>query len=344
MRCESGCDLRCTYSKLVTAPVKSKPSFLNDALIFLGFRIIDLNTTCSSSGCVNRILRCAGVVLLASLLVSCAQGSRDLYVGKGMFGDIIVYENAQGLRTLEFERGGGQHTAVKPGDPAHLEFEYTRIALIALALARHPPERILVVGLGGGALPQFLRFAYPQARIDVAEIDPAVVRVAERYFGLQQDAQLRVQVGDGRAFIEKAAAGSYDIIILDAYGAGSQAPPHLITQEFLRAVRTALRPDGVAVSNLWGPNLNPQYHDMLSTHRAVFDGLYLVYAPTNVNVMVFGLPRTADLTQAQLAARVRVLGPPSVFRYDLGAFVEKAWLDADAVTTRGRVLRDPPVR
>ena len=64
----------------------------------------------------------------------------------------------------------------------------------------------------------------------------------------------------------------------------------------------------------------PQYHDMLSTHRTVFDGLYLVYAPTNVNVMVFGLPRAADLTQAQLAARVRALGQPPVFRYDLGHF------------------------
>ena len=74
---------------------------------------------------------------------------------------------------------------MKPGDPAHLEFEYARIALIALALARNPPERVLVVGPGGGTLPQFLRMAYPEARIDVAEIDPAVVRVAEDYFNLR---------------------------------------------------------------------------------------------------------------------------------------------------------------
>jgi spermidine synthase len=95
---------------------------------------------------------------------------------------------------------------------------------------------VLVVGLGGGTLPQFLRMAYPYARIDVAEIDPAVVRVAEDYFNLRQDERLRVDVGDVRAFVESAAPGSYYIIILDAYGVGT-VPRHLTTVEFLRAGR-----------------------------------------------------------------------------------------------------------
>ncbi len=279
------------------------------------------------------------LALLTAVLLSCMQPG-DLYVGKGMFGDIIVYDDAQGLRTLEFERGAGRQTVMRLGDPAHLELEYARIALIALAFARIPPERILVVGLGGGTLPMFFRLAYPQARIDVAEIDPAVVQVAERYFGVRQDAQLQVHVGDGRAFIEKAAPATYDMVVLDAYG-GLSVPPHLATVEFLRVVRAALRPDGVAVSNIWGPNFNSRYHDMLSTQRTAFDGLYIVYAPNNVNVMVFGLPRAEQVTQAQLAARARAIGQPPLFRYDLGEFVEKAWLDADGVSKQGRVLHDP---
>ena len=47
---------------------------------------------------------------------------------------------------------------------------------------------------------------------------------------------MRVDVGDGRAFVENAAPGSYYIIILDAYGVGT-VPRHLTTVEFLRAGR-----------------------------------------------------------------------------------------------------------
>jgi spermidine synthase len=299
----------------------------------------DLNT-CSASHYVSRILRCAAVVLLASLLLSCAQGPRDVYVGKGLFGDIFVYDDAKGLRALAFGSRTAPQTVIKRGDPVHLEFEYVRIAMIALGLARNPPQRVLVVGLGGGSMPQFLRLAYPDAHIDVVEIDPTVVRVAEDYFDLRQDARLRLYVGDGRAFVESAAPGSYDIVILDAYGVGT-VPHHLTTLEFLRAVRTALRPDGVTVSNIWGPNINALYRDMLSTHRAAFGALQIVYTPNEGNVLVFGLPRSQRLTQAELAARARAIAQPPLFRYDLGRYVEQAWLDAEVVAVHGRVMRDP---
>lgn len=286
-------------------------------------------------------LLAVALVALVALVTACAPYPRDVYVGKGLFGEIIVQDDARGLRSLSFDRVSSAQSTIKPRDPAHLEFEYLRVALIGLTLARHPPQRILIVGLGGGSIPLFLRLAYPDARIDVAEIDPAVLQVAERYFGLRQDARLRVHVGDGRAFIERAAPASYDLIILDAYGHNT-VPPHLTTLEFLRAVRAALRPDGVAVSNIWGPNLNPRYHDMLSTQRAAFDALQIVYTPNEGNVLVFALPRVDAITRDQLAARARRLGPPELFRYDLGAMVEAAWLDADVVAVRGQVLCDAP--
>lgn len=50
------------------------------------------------------------------------------------------------------------------------------------------PRRILLVGLGGGALPVYLHRHYPQAAIDVVEIVPEVVLAAERFFGFCQDA------------------------------------------------------------------------------------------------------------------------------------------------------------
>jgi hypothetical protein len=55
-------------------------------------------------------MRFIGIALLAFLLPACTQRSRDVYAGKGLFGDIIVYDDAKGLRTLGFERNAGRHT------------------------------------------------------------------------------------------------------------------------------------------------------------------------------------------------------------------------------------------
>ena len=281
-------------------------------------------------------------LVLPALLFGCASaqtGITEIYSGRGMFGEIYIYDDANGFRTMEFERGAARHSLVRLGDPLHLEFEYSRIALIGLALSRKPPQRILVVGLGGGSLPVFLHRAYPEVRIDVVEIDPEVVRVAKRYFDVAEDARLRIHVADGRRFIEQSAAASYDIVILDAFGA-KEVPAHLSTQEFLLSVRRLLRPDGVSVSNIWGPNSNPRYFDMVATHQAVFDELAAIYAPSNVNVILFGLPRLERLEQAALARRAREVAAPPVFRYDLGSFVEQAWIAPAAAAARGRVLRD----
>src|SRR5204862_451476 len=115
------------------------------------------------------------------------------------YNTIIVTEDQRGMRTLLFERGGGRQSVVKPGDPDHLELPYARVALAGLALCEEP-RRILVVGLGGGTLPMFLRAHYPAATIDVAEIDPEVVDVAKKCFGFVEDEQRRARVGEGLPF------------------------------------------------------------------------------------------------------------------------------------------------
>src|SRR6266480_7012127 len=181
------------------------------------------------------------------------------------YNPIIVTEDYSGMRTLLFERGGGRQSVVKPGDPDHLELPYARVALAGLALCEEP-RRILVVGLGGGTLPMFLRTHYPAATIDVAEIDPDVVDVAKKFFGFVDDERVRAHVGDGRQFIERARQADYDVIFLDAFGA-HDVPKQLTTKEFLQITRRALKPNGVVVSNVWRPASNPLYDSTVRTHQ-----------------------------------------------------------------------------
>ena len=283
---------------------------------------------------------CAGLSVLAALsVVACAQ--TVIYEKASPYNTIIVTEDRNGLRTMLFERGGGRQSVVKPGDPDHLELPYARVALVGLALCEEP-RRILVVGLGGGSLPMFLRKHYPAAQIDVAEIDPGVVDVAKQFFGFREDALTRAHVGDGRQFIENVRQG-YDIIFLDAFGA-RDVPKHLTTQEFLLAVRRALVTSGVVVSNVWRPSANPLHDSMVRTHQEVFDELFILDVPGDVNNILLALPRKQPLNRSELAQLARKISAAKQFRFDLGEQVEYGFHYASKKSGPGRVLRDADFR
>jgi spermidine synthase len=283
---------------------------------------------------------CAGLSVLAALsVVACAQ--TVIYEKASPYNTIIVTEDRNGLRTMLFERGGGRQSVVKPGDPDHLELPYARVALVGLALCEEP-RRVLVVGLGGGSLPMFLRKHYPAAHIDVAEIDPGVVDVAKQFFGFREDERTRAHVGDGRQFIENVRQ-PYDIIFLDAFGA-RDVPKHLTTQEFLLAVRRALVTSGVVVSNVWRPSANPLHDSMVRTHQEVFDELFILDVPGDVNNILLALPRKQPLNRSELAQLARKISAAKQFRFDLGEQVEYGFHYASRKSGPGRVLRDADFR
>jgi spermidine synthase len=284
----------------------------------------------------------AGLSALAALSVLACAAETVLYEKASPYNTIVVTEDSNGLRTLLFERRGTRQSVVKPGDPDHLELSYARVAMVGLALCEGP-RRILVVGLGGGTLPTFLRRHYPNAAIDVAEIDPDVVDVAKKFFGFREDERMRAHVGDGRAFIENVLQPQYDIIFLDAFGAES-VPAHLTTQEFLQAVRRALVPGGVVVGNIWRPSSNPLHDSMVRTYQEAFDELFILDVPGDVNNILLALPRKQRLSQSELALLARKISTAKRFRFDLGELVDYGFLHARVKNQDGRVLRDSDLR
>lgn len=282
-------------------------------------------------------LRAALCTLAALAQLSCATQT-VLYEQVSRFGRIIVMQDHKGLRTLLFAPDGARQSVVKPGDPEHVELAYARYAFAGLALC-DAPRRILVVGLGGGTLPGFLRRHYPEAAIDVAEIDADVVAVAKTYFGFAEDERMQVHVGDGRAFIESIRQPSYDVIFLDAFGAHS-VPPHLTTQEFLQAVRRALLPGGVAVGNIWRRSQNPLHDAMVRTYAEVFEQIFMLNVAGDVNVILLALPRPQPMSRDELAQRARQISETKHFRFDLGELVNSGFVDAAEMHRGARVLRD----
>jgi spermidine synthase len=107
----------------------------------------------------------------------------------------------------------------------------------------------VIFGLGGGNIPMFFRHHYPDAHIDVVEMDAVVVDVAERFFNYRTDSALVSHVSEGRQYLDRAAPPApYDLIIQDAC---PQPLCAITVLEGMHKLAQLLRPDGVLVSNTW---------------------------------------------------------------------------------------------
>jgi len=286
---------------------------------------------------ISRRLVLLGLVPVLALCPTARPDEKVLYEKKSPYNTIVVKEDDRGLRTLLFERNGVRQSVVKVGDPDHLELPYTRTMLVGLALVEQP-KRMLIVGLGGGTIPQFLYKHYPKTTIDAVDIDPDVVDVAKKFFGFREDATLHAHVDDGRRFIESCRE-PYDIIFLDAFGA-EDIPYHLATQEFLKAVRQALSPGGVVVGNVWSRSSNPLYDSMVRTYQSVFDELYILDVEGAGNKILIALPRKQRIQRSDWGQRARTISKDKHFRFDMGDLVTYGFRHEEKMQFHGSVLTD----
>ncbi len=106
--------------------------------------------------------------------------------------------------------------------------------------------------VGGGAytLPRAWALADETARIDVAEIDPAVTRLAKERLWLPETPAIQVLHQDARVALAAAPDTSkYDAIVGDAFHDIS-TPSHLTTREFAALAKSRLRPSGLYVATV----------------------------------------------------------------------------------------------
>ncbi|HSJ32719.1 MAG TPA: fused MFS/spermidine synthase [Longimicrobiales bacterium] len=256
---------------------------------------------------------------LAYLLTT--QRTRTVFETTSDFGRVRVTERSDGLRSLITGDGRARQSAIYPGRPLHLELAYSRVGMAGLALV--PSDaRILFVGLGGGAMPMYARQVMPDAHIDVVEIDPVIIEVAQRWFGFTPDGKMVVHAGDGRAFIERAPPHTYDLIVLDAFS-DDEVPYSLTTREFLTAVHAALSPDGIVVSNLW--TAAPAYPAMLATYRAVFDEVHLLRVPRHAQRILVAGTGSRPLDASVLTDAARTFAARVGTGFDLPQLVEQGY-------------------
>ena len=240
------------------------------------------------------------------------------------FSQIRVRRNGD-VRALTFVRDNGQEAVqsrVNLASPHTLMSPYAR-AMFATYLYQPNPARVLIVGLGGGAMVRFLTHHEPKVQVDAVEIDPAVVRIAGEYFDVRSGGNVKVHTADAVAFIETTSE-RYDVILIDAFLRPSSdtdttgVPSRLKTEAFLRRLQRALAPGGVVAFNV---NDHDRIADDIAAVRTVFANVDVYRCPPAENKVVIAsgsaLPADAAL-RSRIGALEQRFGGALSFEEALG--------------------------
>lgn len=206
-----------------------------------------------------------------------------LYRGEG-----VEVRERDGVRTLHLGSETIQ-SAMRVDAPHALELAYTR-AMMAFLLFAQSPQRILMIGLGGGSLSKFMYHRLPLATQKVVEVSEEVIAVARRFFFLPpDDGRLSIEVGDGAQYVDQCR-DPVDVLMIDAYDGRSLAAAFKV-DAFYVAARAALSRTGVLAMNLWSSDWAFD-NNLQRIERAFYGRCICLPAERPGNVIVFGFVET----------------------------------------------------
>jgi spermidine synthase len=222
---------------------------------------------------LNRITWNLLIGVLALFAVGQANAQKLIHSERSLYRDVLVYEDGT-ERCMCFTQKCrvGRQTCLNTRAPSRFVMNYTQMVMGAL-FVNPEPRSILIIGLGGGTLPIALSRVLPNTKIDVVEIDPAVVRVAKKFFGFTANERTTVIEADGRVFVKRAVREKrqYDLVMLDAFD-HEYIPEHLLTREFLEEVASLLTAQGVLAANTFSSSRLYDHESV--TYAAVFGSFY----------------------------------------------------------------------
>ena len=169
-------------------------------------------------------------------------------------------------------------------NPLSLIFPYAGAVLLAL-IWNSQPQKIYVIGFGGGTIPRFFHHYFAGATIECTDLDPTIVEAAQKFFGIQLDNRLKVAIQDGREYLaQQVSSEKYDIIITDAGFGSGYMPYRLVTQEFYQLCKECLSSAGVAVVHLFH---KPEFNAVaVKTIQSVFARVYICNLETGNSVVI----------------------------------------------------------
>ena len=221
---------------------------------------------------------------LVGVAAAPAQDSRNLLESKeSLYNNIYVYEQPPYVSmTFGHNRRIYTESVYNTRDDRDLPVEYTRFMTASLMYAKDV-HSVLEIGFGGGRTSWYLHRFLPNVQVTSVELDPTVVALARKYFGIKEEPNFQVVNRDGRLFLQESKE-HYDLILIDAYR-GPFVPFHLLTKEFYQIAREHLADGGVVAQNVEPSTM--LFDSAVKTINAVFPQLDFYRADGNIVTVAY---------------------------------------------------------
>jgi len=195
---------------------------------------------------------------------------------------------------LRLNEGQGIHSVYKPGE---LDYggPWQQFLAGPFFYKDAQPEdirHIAIIGLAAGTTARQAAAVFPQVEIDGFELDPEIIKVGEKYFGMDLP-ELNVFIEDGRWGLTKSPI-LYEIIAVDAYRP-PYIPWHMTTKEFFQTAFEHLSEKGTLVINVGrAPDDRRLIDGLATTISAVFPSVYIMDIPGTFNSMIYATRETTE--------------------------------------------------
>jgi spermidine synthase len=199
---------------------------------------------------------------------------RQLFSGQSRFQHVQVLETEQFGPSLVLD-GIMQTTS---GD----EFIYHEMLGYVPLMAHPEPHSVLIIGGGDGGLARDVLKCPQVKQVTLVEIDPMVIEAARQYLPTHtvalDDPRLTLVEEDGNLFLDRAAPGTYDVILVDSTDPEGTGPGLVLyTPEFHQKLYRALKSDGLYVQQTGAPFYNPEVVSMVTQDVAQKFAICRVY-------------------------------------------------------------------
>lgn len=321
------------------------------------FAVAAANVAVGAGACARlhgrtRTLGLVVVVAMAGLLAGAVAGTDPsrIFAGSGVFTDeagrsnlLRIEESPHGTVTLsrmEDSRGSWLSLSVDAVNVAG-----TVPSLLAcqelqghLPLLLHAaPRSVVHVGFGSGGTAAAVASHPEIERIDIVEINPAILRMADEELqaingNVLRDPRVRVHLEDGRNWL-LATENRFDCILSDSVHPRYRGNSALYTIEYFELCRSRLNPGGLV--STWLPIYSlsqDSLRSIVASMRAVFPSTSLWYLNSTVNefVILVGRDGSGGIDVARMdeaftvpsigasLERVGVRGPADMLDYFIG--------------------------
>lgn len=239
-----------------------------------------------------------------------------------------IYQTSSGLQTIKVYEADGQRilrcdeqytqSTLALARPETLVLPYMQGMMAGLLFAP-PPEKALLLGLGGGDIVRYLHHYLPNAELTAIENDPAMVAIAHDYFALPRDERVHIHIEDARQYL-KQASKQLDWILIDLFSE-AQLPELLNDAGVYADCHRLLNDDGLLVFNFVA-NDSEQFKKILWLLRCQFQHNTLCLAVRqHLNILIFAFKqRPKELNKTRLLDKAQALTKD--FELDFEGFVE----------------------